>query len=721
MNSFFRSIAGLVSRHPWWVIVIMTVLVITAGFLGKDVSGRLSSGGFVNEKSDSYQVAVILGKTFHQIQPNVVLLVTAKDKNVDSVVSKTAAGDVEAKLKAVDHMTNVFSYWSNPEAQALKSKDGSQALILGTQTGGNGSERIKKITEQFSAIKGDVTVGVAGGLEINRQFNHQIESDLKFAEVLAIPVTLILLLLVFRSVVAALLPLIIGGFSIVGTLFVLDTMTHVTDVSVYAMNLTTMLGLGLAIDYSLFVVSRFREQMAAGAKVSDAVQQTVRSAGRTTVFSALTVAVSLSALIVFPLPFLRSFTYAGVAVAVVSALGSLFLLPAILQVLGTKVNAWAISKNVHLAQDSRFWKRIAEFVMQRPWRVLIMAVALLLVAGYPFTKIHLGQGDERGLPEKNPVRIIQQQIRHNFSSEESSAATIISQSANITGEQIDSYAKLLSNVKHADHVETATGLYVHGQQVKPDSFQLLSKEGTIIAVVPDIEPLSLEGEQFARDIRAVRPPFPVLVGGQSASLVDTKTSLIDKLPEALAIISGATFILLFLMFGSLLVPLKALVINFLSMSATFGLMVWIFQEGHLANLLHFTPTGLIDASMPVLMFCIAFGTSMDYEVFLLSRIKEHYDATHQNRDSVAHGLEKTGGIVTAAAMSISVVFLAFATSGVMLIKLMGLGLATAVLLDAFIIRGTLVPAFMRLAGNANWWLPGFLKAVYHRLKLSETE
>ncbi|NDC95823.1 hypothetical protein EB077_11005 [bacterium] len=360
--------------------------------------------------------------------------------------------------------------------------------------------------------------------------------------------------------------------------------------------------------------------------------------------------------------------------------------------------------------------------MKRPVPVALAAISLLLFLGWPFLSINLGRGDERSLPKDNPARVVQDSIRNNFSSRETSGLDVVSLDAtNMNPQTIESYSKTLSNIKGVDHVESAAGVFAQGTKVASAiaANQYIEGKGTWLTVIPNVEPFSTEGEQLTKAVRSREAPFAVVVGGNSASLVDLKQSIYDKLPTALLLISITTFILLFMMFGGILVPIKALLINILSLSAVFGIVVWIFQEGHFAGLLNFTPTGMIEATMPILMFCVAFGLSMDYEVFLLSRIKEFFDKTGDNTGSVAHGLEMTGGIVTAAAVSISVVFFAFASSSVTTIKLFGFGLAIAVLLDAFLIRGTLVPAFMRLAGKANWWAPKFMKKFYERYGISE--
>ena len=724
----FHHIGKLVTRRPRIVILLMVLFMLVSGGVGGGVIKRLSSGGFEDSHAESVLAADRLSGVFQQKSQNFLLLVTAKDGSVDSAQSAKAAGGIEQELKASDHVENVLSYWSNGQhSPNLKSTDGHQAFILATidGTADEIAVRVKPLSTKFTVQNDSVTVGVGGLAEINHQFSAQIEKDLKFAEFIAFPITLLILLLVFRSVVAAAIPLLVGVFSIVGSLLVLDILSHFATVSIYALNLTTMMGLGLAIDYSLFIVSRFREQLAHGESTEVAVRHTVLSAGRTVVFSAFTVAVSLASLLVFTQPFLRSFAFAGVAVSLIAAAGSLLLLPAILLLLGKRINALPIGRRVAYERGSRFWHRMAIFVMRRPIFVSVTVITLLLFLGIPFRSIQVGRSDERSLPKTNTARLVQDDIRHNFASRESAALQVVSRSGEgVSDASIQDLSLALSRIEGVDHIESASGVYAHGVKVPgalvPNRYTVAG-EGTWLSVVPTVEPFSKAGEKLTNDLRATHGAFGFYVGGQSASLVDLKTSLFARLPWALLSICITTFVLLFMMFGSILVPIKALIINFMSLSATFGTMVWIFQDGHLSGLLNFTATGVIEATMPILMFCVAFGLSMDYEVFLLSRIKERYDRTRNNRDAVAHGLEKTGGIVTAAAVSISVVFLAFGTSGVMIIKLFGLGLAFAVLLDAFVIRGTLVPAFMRLAGAANWWAPKPLRRFYRRYGISEID
>ncbi|MEO7430418.1 MAG: MMPL family transporter, partial [Acidimicrobiales bacterium] len=507
----------------------------------------------------------------------------------------------------------------------------------------------------------------------------------------------------------------------------------------FSLNLTTAMGLGIAIDYSLFVVSRFREELRAGHEPSIAVQRTVRTAGRTVAFSAVTVAASLCALLVFPLTFLRSFAYAGVAVAFLAGFFSVVVLPAILAVLGTRVDKLTIFKRSTEAHDEGFWHRMALFVMRRPVVVAVSAIAVLVFLGAPFLHLNLSLPDDRVLPESAPSRQVHDVLRHEFGSEEAGASSVVAEGIGdpaARSAEIDAYAATLAALPGVARVDAATGTYcgeglaklgcTPGQRVVPGgegrylAFNTANAGGsTYLSVVPDVEPLSKQGEALVGAIRAAKAPFHAEVTGMSAQLVDTKDALFARLPLAAGIIALVTFLVLFIQFGSVLIPIKAVVLNLLSLSATFGAMVWVFQEGHLSGALHFTAIGSIDATTPILMFCVAFGLSMDYEVFLLSRIKEEYDRTGDNELSVARGLERTGRIVTAAALLIAVVFIAFATSHVTFIKLFGVGLTLAVLMDAFLIRGTLVPAFMRLAGEWNWWAPAPLRRLHDRIGISE--
>jgi RND superfamily putative drug exporter len=696
--------------------------------VGGGVFNRLSGGGFNDPGSESTRGEELLEEVFGTGDPNLVLLVTAGDGTVDDpeVVAEGVA--LTEELSAEPGIEQAFSYWTLGSAPPLRSGDATQALVL-ARIGGDEDEVdavVEELAPRYTRDGGVVSVGVGGQAQVFRQVSTQVESDLQRAELITFPIVLILLVLVFGSVVAAGLPLAVAGIAVVGTLLMLFLLTLVTDVSIFAINLTTALGIGLGIDYSLFIVSRFREEMRGGLEPSGAVVRAVETAGRTVLFSGLTVAISLSALLVFPMYFLRSFAYAGVAVVALACFGALVFLPSLLAVIGTRIDRLTLLRRRPKEAGTGMWHRIATFVMRRPWPIAISIVAFLLLLGTPFLGARFGLPDDRVLPESASSRQVQDQIRANFTSQEAAALSVVAVDAAPTepalDAEIDGYAVELSSLDGVARVDASTGSYLGGRQVAPPtpaSARFEGADGTWLAVVPSVEPISAEGERLVEQVRSTPAPFETLVTGPSAVLVDSKDSITSRLPLAGAIIGLVTFVLLFLMTGSVLVPIKAIVLNLLSLTATFGAMVWIFQDGNLSGVLDFTATGTLDTSMPILMFCIAFGLSMDYEVFLLSRIKEEHDRTGDNLSSVAMGLERTGRIVTAAAAVLSVVFIAFATSGITFIKMFGVGMALAVLVDATLIRAALVPAFMRLAGDANWWAPGPLRRVYDRIGLHE--
>jgi len=734
-------------RRRRLVLICALIATAAAGAIGGGVASHLSSGGFQDPSAESTKAANLLEHQFHAADPNFVLLVTAKAGNVNGAAVRQEGLALTEQLSHEPTIDAASSYWSLDDAPPLKSKDGTEALILAHITGSDDqvAKDIKTLAPKYQLATAAVTVEGGGQAQVYNQISNQVQKDLKKAELYSFIPTLLLLVLIFASAMAALLPLAIGAWSVVGTLVVLRVLTLFTHVSIFSLNLTTALGLGLAIDYSLFIISRYREEMHRGLAPPDALVRTLQTAGRTVIFSSTTVAASLAALLVFPLYFLRSFAYAGIAVTLLAAVGAVVVLPALLAALGTRVDMGAIPRTrkgreaqarkaqAQLAGETTgFWHRLATTVMRRPVLTGGAVIVLLLVLGTPFLKISFGQPDARVLPTSATSRQVQAAITANFGSQEAAAVEVVAPAAPTptapgAAATIGAYAARLSTVSGVGRVDAATGSYIGGRLVAPPNAASArftapgDSPGTWLSAVPTVQPESPQGESLVRAIRNTAAPFPIMVGGQSAQLVDSEGSLMAKLPFAGGIIALVTFVVLFLMTGSVVVPVKALVLNLLSLSATFGAMVWIFQEGHLATLLHFTPTGTIDTTTPILMFCIAFGLSMDYEVFLLSRIKEEHDRTGDNVVSVARGLERTGRLVTAAALLLAVVFTAFATSEVTFIKLFGVGLTMAVLVDATLVRGVLVPAFMRLAGDANWWAPRPLARLYDRIGLSETE
>jgi len=718
-----RRVANVVIRYRIWVLAIAVLAMVGAGLYGSGVASSLSNGGFEDPEAESVAAADALAEQFGSAPPDVIMVVRARDGSVDDP-EVTAAGIALVDEIASEHdVLQVSSYWTLGSPVSLRSDTGDEALVFASLEGDQGTvlDRSAEITEVFHGPAGPIEVLVGGRGPLFAEVQETIESDLARSEAIAFPVTLILLIVVFGSVVAASLPLAVGAFAIVGTLFALQVLTGFTEVSIFALNLTTAMGLGLGIDYALFIVSRFREEQAAGWAAHDAAIRTVQTAGRTVLFSAGTVAVSLAAMLVFPLAFLRSFGYAGIAVVALAAVGAVVVLPALLAVLGPRVEKLRV-RRVRAATDTTgVWHRIATTVMRRPIPIATVVIVLLVVLGSPFFGVRLGQSDDRVLAEGATARAVGDALRNDFSAFEAGSIDVVAPHTDAV--EVDDLAASLSLLTSVARVDGPSGSYVGGEkalEATPASGRFLSADGFYLSVVPSVDPGSEEAETLVKDIRDTEVAYELLVAGQTADLVDTRSALFGALPWAVGIIAAVTFVVLFLMFGSVLVPAKALVLNLLSLSATFGALVWVFQDGNLSNLLGFTPTGSLDLTMPILIFCIAFGLSMDYEVFLLSRIKEERDAGADNIRSVAGGLERTGRIVTAAAVLIAVVFVAFGTSSVTMIKMFGVGMTLAVLVDAFLIRATLVPAFMRLAGDANWWAPVWMAAIHRRFGFSES-
>ncbi|MDQ1715587.1 MAG: putative drug exporter of the superfamily, partial [Frankiaceae bacterium] len=499
----------------------------------------------------------------------------------------------------------------------------------------------------------------------------------------------------------------------------------VTDVSVFAMNLTTAMGLGLAIDYSLFILTRYREEVANGRALHDAVVASVRTAGRTVVYSALTVTLSLAAMLVFPLYFLRSFAYAGIAVVLLAAAAAVVVLPALLAVLGTRVEKWSVPFLVRRRdKQGTFWGALARGVMRRPVPVAVLVIVGLAVLGAPFLGVTFGSSDSRVLPPGTAARAVSQAVTTDFDGARNDAVLVVPTAPGFAAGSADlsAYAARASALPNVRRVESAAGIFSNGARIadgQPQSYVAPQGDRSYVVIIPAQGPLDGSSQDLVRAVRALAAPVPVQVGGSSASHVDTKGSIAASLPWAVGIIVLSTLLLLFAFTGSVVLPVKAVLLNALSLSATFGAMVWIFQEGHLSGFLHFTPTGSLETTLPIPMFCIAFGLSMDYEVFLISRIKEEWDRSGDNQRAVVWGLQKTGRLITAAAVLIAIVFASMAFSGVTTMKLMGIGLSLAVIVDATIVRGLLVPAIMRLAGRWNWWAPAPLRRVSARWSLAE--
>ncbi|MDR1999046.1 MAG: MMPL family transporter [Frankiaceae bacterium] len=759
LDRALTQLADWLVRRARAVLVVSAILIAAGGAYGFTVFGKLSAGGFDDPTSQSSRAAALLQDRFGVNSPDLMLVVTATGgRTVDDPQVAAAGIALTSRLAAVAGLKDVGSYWSLGQAPALRSGDGSRALLVAS-TGATFArpspavlKLAGKVDKDFTGPQADgvITVAVGGFLAINQEVNKTITADLARAEAISVPLTGLALMVVFGSLVAAGLPLLIGMISIIGSFVSLAVIASFTDVSVFSINLTTGLGMGLGIDYALLVVSRFREELAAGREPGDAVRATVRTTGRTIIFSGLTVALGMSAMLVFPQFFLRSFAYAGVALVALAILAAVVVLPALLAVLGRQVDRFTVMRRSirpvtagpysarHPAQRRHgprqregIFARMARIVMRRRAAVVaaLGATALLLALGLPFLGARWGTVDERALPASAPSRQTQELIDTAFDGKEGLVSSIVlptfAAADRPAAAQLAAYAAALSRVPRVARVESAAGVFAAGAAVAPASAALRQtyappdSGGTWLAVTPTSNGPNDQGEGLVKALRAVAAPAPALTGGPSATVYDAKAVLARKLPWAMGIIGVLTGILLFLFTGSVLLPAKALAMNVLSLSATFGAMVWIFQDGHLSGLLSFTPTGTLDMSVPVLMFCMSFGLSMDYEVFLLARIKEMRQRTGDDNEAVVAGLQGTGRIITAAAVLMSMVFRAFVTSRVTNIKLMGLGVAVAVLIDATVVRSVLVPAVMRLAGRWNWWAPPPLAALHRRIGLAE--
>ena len=603
----------------------------------------------------------------------------------------------------------VRSYYRTPDT-AFLSHD-RRATYVTAQFDPASDKAQQEAAARLEERLGDVPGVTLGGAALaNQQVNEQVSHDLERAELLALPLLFLLSLVFFRGLVAAALPPLLGGLSIVLTFAALRAATELGSISIFALNLVTGLGLGLAIDYSLFVVSRYREELARSGPGVEALRATLATAGRTVLFSGLTVAAALASLLVFPQNFLYSMGVGGVIVSLLAVAVALLVLPAVLALLGPRVNALAPRRLQRAAAaDAKpaaagFWYRLSRFVMRRPGRIALSATILLVAAGLPFLGIRFVVADAEMLPETSSARQVDDSLDRRFEPHVSEPIRIVM--ATEPGERVDRFRRDVLEVAGVKDVAPA-------EQEGPAT--------TVLSVTSREDALSEAGQEVVRDIRALEPPVQVSVGGFSASFVDLRTSLTDHLPAAFAIVVAATMVLLFLMTGSVILPFKALVMNVLSLSATFGLLVLIFQDGRLEGLLDYTSQGALEITQPILLFALAFGLSTDYGVFLLSRIKEARDAGASDTESVAVGLERTGRIVSAAALLFAVAIGAFATSEIIFIKEVGVGTALAVLIDATLIRALLVPSLMKLLGRLNWWAPRPLRWLHERVGLSEDD
>jgi len=693
----FERLGHLIAKRKRAVLSLFLLATILAGGIGSQVFSRFDSGGYSDPNSDSAKVWEYLDKTFKVKDPAVVLVVDGKGKSVDDPEVVASAQKIESRVRSESSAENVISYWSAGGAPAFKSKDGTSAFIFiylkstdFTEIDKLGGEYQKKYDGKFEIVE----VYASGGAVFANAINGRIQNDLKISEAISIPLTFLLLLFVFGAMAASAMPLIVGITAILGTFLVMYLLTLVTDVSIFALNLTTGLGLGLGIDYALLMVNRFREELAKGLDNESAIVNTLRSAGKTVFYSGLTVVLTLISLTFFPQNFLKSMGYAGAAVVALAVLGALIPLPAILAMMGSRINKGVIRKSAIVQKEDGRWARVARFVMRRPVSVVTASLAILFIMISPITNIKFSQVDSGVLPKTDRAYIASQFIADEFPGQESNPIEIVFPKGATQTDEINSFMS---------RVAATPGIIRVGQP------EITGASARVIAI-HSMKPRTSEGEELIHQLRKLPAPDGTIIGGVAADYADTQGAISRTLPAVIGWIMITVLLLLFAFTGSVLLPIKAVILNFTSLAATMGILTWIFIDGNLKFLVgDFIETGSLDTNTMVLIAVVAFGLSMDYEVFLLSRIKEEHDAGKANVDAVALGLQKSARIITAAAFILAVVFAAFVISGVTSIKMMGFGVAFAILLDATLIRAFLVPALMRLFGERNWWAPRSLK------------
>jgi RND superfamily putative drug exporter len=693
------------------VLIAGLLATVLAGITGLGVFGSLSDGGFEDPESESARATALVTETFGATQADVLVLYSHPDGlRVDEPAFERSVRQTVSALPASDVVSAPTTYDGVP---GLVSDDGQTTLVpitLAATDEEARAEAYERIIDRLDAP--GLTAEIGGPSAIFSDVGEQVGEDIARAESLTMPLVFLLSLVIFGSLVAALMPALLGGIAVLGSFAVLRAITTVSDVSIFALNIITLLGIGLAIDYALFVVSRFREELAKGLDTPSAVAATMSTAGRTVAFSGLIVAVSLSSLLLFPQLFLRSMGFGGVAAVLVAMVAALTILPALLAILGPRIDAgkmpWRRSRGGRApaqTDDHGAWARIAAVVMRRPVTVLGAVTVGLLALGLPFLRVEWTDVDERVLPVGTESRSVSETVRAEFPGQGIEQAQVVVSGA-VSESDLGSYTESLAGLA----------------QVQDVAVTERTDDVAVLDVAYALDAASPAARELVEQLRAVPVPSgaEVLIGGTTAQFVDLLDSLGSTLPWMGLMIAIAMLVLLFLAFGSVVLPIKAVLVNAVSVTASFGVVVWVFQDGNLSGLLEFTPMGGIDATQPILMLAILFGLSMDYEVFLLSRIREQWDRTGDNTLAVTTGLQRTGSIITSAALLLAIVIGAFATSGITFIKMIGVGMLVAIVIDATVVRMLLVPAAMRLMGSTNWWAPAPLARWWQRHGLHET-
>lgn len=720
---------------PRRVLAGALLVTIAAAVFGIPAAGSLSGGGFLDPDSESARASTVLTNTFHQGDMELMLLLDS-ESGVNVGRARQIGTDIARQLAESPFVFQVASPWQPQPTPGTLSGDGTKAMIIAALKGdeNTAAKHAQALADRFAGDRDGVRVQAGGSAMVYAQINQQTENDLLRMEVIAIPLSFIALVWVFGGVLAAALPVAVGGFAILGSLAALRTIAQVTDVSIFALNVSVALGFALAIDYTLLIISRYRDELADGAPPVDAVVHTMATAGRTVLFSAMTVALSLLGMVFFPMYFLKSFAYAGIAVVGFAAAAAVSITPAVLVLLGNRIDSFDVRRLARRilrrpAQpappiERTFWYRMAKFVMRQAIPLGLLLIALLLALGAPFLGVKWGYADDRVLPATSSARLANDRIRAEFPSNSATRIKIvIPETAGLSRSDLERYAAELSRVPAVSAVSAPTGTFVAGLPKGPPSSPTGMADGAAFLTLESTAPLYSQASETQLDrVREVTVPAgkQALITGLAQTNRDCVRGITSRLPVVFGFIAIVMLVLLFLLSGSVVLPIKAVLLNMLSLTATFGALVWIFQQGHLGAA-GTTPTGTLAVNVPVLMFCIAFGLSMDYEVFLLSRIREYWLASPQthadNDESVARGIARTGRVVTAAALLMSISFAALMSAGVSFMRMFAVGLTIAILVDATVIRMLLVPAFMHVLGRLNWWAPKPVEK-WHRRRFS---
>jgi RND superfamily putative drug exporter len=734
-----HRIARLAVESPRRVLIAAALLAVLIGALGVPVADKLSPSGFQDPTAESSRAARMLTEKFGQGDVPLVIVLTAPDR-YDSPGARAVATGVIDMLNRSGHVAALNSAWTSPPpaAATLLSRDRKSGLIVTGIVGEEAAQQryTKELTDAIAGDRDGIQVRAGGIAVVNLQITEQSKRDLLVLEAIVVPLSFLVLIWVFGGVFAAALPIAVGVIAILGSLAVLRAVTFFTDVSIFALNLTTAMGLALAIDYTLLIISRYRDELADGAGRPRAVTTTMLTAGRTVLFSAVTVALSMAVMVIFPMNFLRSFAYAGVATVAFAAVSAVVVTPAAIMALGPRLDSLDVRRGVRrllgrpepapLPVHQQFWYRTTKFVMGRAVPIGVAGVALLAFLGAPFFGVKPGFPDDRVLPASASAHQVGDMLRTDFAIDTDSAVPIVvTDSTGLDPAQVDRYAAELSRVAEVNSVSAPSGTFVGGRLTGPPLAATgVASGSTLLTVASSLPLFSRDSENQLTRLHEVPGPGgrTVEFGGLAQTNRDSVHAITSRLPVVLSLIAVIMLVLLFLLTGSVVLPAKALALNMLSLSAAFGATVWIFQEGHLGAL-GTTPTGTLVANMPVLLFCVAFGLSMDYEVFLVSRIREYWLASQQtaadNDESVALGLARTGRVITAAALIMAITFSALIAAKVAVMRLFGVGLTLAVLVDATLVRLVLVPAFMHVAGRWNWWAPAPLRRLHEKFGISE--